>query len=112
MTGMVHRLSRFAMPIVCACALLVPATAAAVTVGISDEGSSMFTNPLFTRLNLTVARAGIDWNAAVLADPTALDNARAWINAALAAGVKPLVSFQADQGPPGNYIPSAQVYTR
>jgi hypothetical protein len=111
---MVHRLSRFLVPLTCACALACAAPAAAsaqVAIGISDNGSSMFTSRYFTGINITTARVGVEWNAAVMKDHTDLNLTRAWLNAAQRAGVQPLVTFVADGGSAGNYIPSAKVYT-
>lgn len=101
------------LPITCACivACAVPATAGALVVGISDNGTAMFSSNYFTRLNITTARVGVEWNAAVLKDKTALNAARAWIDTSLARGIKPLVSFVADGGSAGNYVPSTKVYT-
>lgn len=83
-----------------------------MVVGISDNTTRMFTSAWFTRLHTTIARVGVEWNAAVLKDPTALNSARTWIRAAEAAGVKPLVSFTPDGGSAGNYVPSTAVYTQ
>jgi Glycosyl hydrolase catalytic core len=85
----------------------VPATAAAVTVGISDDTAGMFSQPNFSRLNITTARDLVFWNVAVMKNRGPLNQARAWINAAEQAGVTPLISF----GGNGNYIPSVRVYT-
>jgi len=108
---MVHRLARFLLPLTCVCVLAgaaLPATAGAkLTVGISDNGSAMFSQHNFLRLNLTTARYFVFWNAAVMKNKSALNQARAWINAAERAGVQPMISF----GGNGNYIPSVPVYT-
>jgi Glycosyl hydrolase catalytic core len=84
-----------------------PATATALTVGISDDTVAMFSQPDFTSVNISTARYLVSWNAAVTKNHQALDQARAWINAAKQAGVTPLISF----GGNGNYIPSVPVYT-
>lgn len=112
---MVHRLSRFLLPLACVCALAAatPAVAsAAVAAGISDDGTSMFTNKHFTSVNFTTARYTVFWNVAVMKDKSALNATRAWMAAAKRAGITPLVTFVADYGPAGNYIPSTAVYTR
>jgi hypothetical protein len=112
---MVHRLSRFVLPFSCACALAgaaLPSTAAAkLTVGISDNGTAMFTNSYFTKLNITTARDMVPWNSAITPDKTALNLAKAWVNAAQRAGVQPMISFTAPGGPAGNYVPTTKVYT-
>jgi hypothetical protein len=108
------RLTKLLTAFACACTLIVaPATAAAsVTVGISDNSSAMFSNPWFNRINLTVARDLVPWNAAVMRNKSDLRAAQAWVRSALNDGVEPMVSFVGDPGQAGNYIPTTQVYTR
>lgn len=110
-----QRLAKFLLPLACASVLgatAAPAVAAGrVAVGISDDSTTMFHNRLFDRLNLTVARYSVDWNAAVMRDKTALHEAQAWVDAALSHGVAPLISFTGDPGNAGNYIPTTKVYT-
>jgi hypothetical protein len=111
---MSQRLTKFVLPLACACALGVaaPATAAAsLTVGVSDGSPAMFSNRWFTRINLTVARDMVPWNAAVMRNKSTLRAARAWVRAALGDGVQPLIAFAGDSGSAGNYIPSTSVYT-
>jgi hypothetical protein len=71
----------------------------------------MFTNPYLTKINISSARLVVDWNVAVEGNKTHLHEAQAWIKAAQAAGVQPLISFAGDSGAAGNYIPSTTVYT-
>jgi hypothetical protein len=71
----------------------------------------MFTNPLFLRLNLPIARDLVRWDAAVTRDKSALHGAEAWVKAAENAGVQPMISFAGPPGAAGNYIPSTKVYT-
>jgi hypothetical protein len=84
------------------CALL--ATALAVTaagsaraavpplvVGIADQKPAMFTDPLFTGLKLRDARIAIAWDA--LHSGWQRRELDAWMAAAHAAGVRPLVTF-------------------
>jgi hypothetical protein len=94
---------------VCALAsAALPATAGAkLTVGISDDGTAMFTNQYFLRLNLPTARYITYWNVAVTRSHKALNATRTWINAAQRAGVTPLISF----GGNGNYVPTVAQYT-
>ena len=112
---MVHRLSRFVLPLTCACVLAgaaLPAAAGAkLIVGISDNSSAMFTNKYFTGLNIQTARDMVPWNAAVTKDKGILHATQAWVNAAIRAGVQPMISFTAPGGPAGNYVPSTAVYT-
>lgn len=88
-----------------------PASAGAVLVGISDQGYSMFSNPYFKALGIRQARLMVLWNAAVIKDRSALEQARAWIGAAQADGVQPLIDFEADPGAAGNRIPTLKQYT-
>jgi hypothetical protein len=84
----------------------VPAAAGAVTVGISDNGSAMFSEASFARLNIRHARDIVVWNVAVMRDKRPLRAVRAWIQAAHRAGVNPMISFAGN----GNYVPSWPVY--
>ena len=111
---MVHRLSKFMLPFACVCAVATAAPAAAsasYATGISDDGGAMFTNKYFTGLNFTTARYTVFWNVAVMKNKSALNATRAWLAAAKTARVAPLISFVADYGNAGNYIPSTKVYT-
>jgi hypothetical protein len=90
----------------------IPATAAArLVVGVSDNSAAMFSNHLFTRINIATARDMVPWNAAVMLNKSYLRAAQAWVAAAQAAGVEPMITFTADGGAAGNYIPSTKVYT-
>jgi len=122
---MFHRFARRLLPYACVSALALSgsatlalagaAPAAAkprVLVGVSDNNWAMFSERSFLRLHVPIARYMVDWNAAIMRDKTALNYARAWIGAALAAHVQPMISFNADPGRAGNYIPSVAVYTR
>ena len=109
MTQVVHRLSKFLLPLTCACALVavaLPATAAAkLTVGVSDQTDQVFSNPLFQKINITVSRYITPWNTATERSKADLNAARAFINASLADGVAPMVSFggsTAGAGLPGS----------
>lgn len=112
---MINRLARKLSFLACLCALglaAVPAVASArLTVGVSDNGPWMFTQRAFQRLHVKTGRDMVVWNAAVMRDKTALNEARTWIRAAVADHVQPMISFQADPGNAGNYIPSVSVYT-
>jgi hypothetical protein len=81
---------------------------AKLTVGISDDGVGMFSQPNFKSLNLKTARFTIFWNVAVMKNNKAYMNlTRQWLAAAKADGISPLVSF----GGNGNHIPSVAEYT-
>src|SRR5579884_1602995 len=109
---MVHRLNRFLLPLTCVLALVaVPAAASAkLIVGISDNGDQMFSSPWYNRLNLPVARAMFDWNTAVMKNKTELHNAQAWVRAALADHVQPMISFTGDTGNTSSYVPNTAQY--
>jgi hypothetical protein len=83
-----------------------------VLVGVGDNDITMFTNKWFTRLPIKIARYGIDWNAAVTRSKTEVNAFKAWLQAANAAGVQPMVAFGAPAGKAGNYIPKTKQYTR
>ena len=100
----------------CAAAMaVVPASAGAVTVGISDQTTSMFTgptSPLFKALHIRQARLLVSWNVASSKSRSSeLRYDTTWIKDAAAAGVQPLVDFQAGPGAAGNYIPTVKQYT-
>lgn len=80
-------------------------------VGVGDESPGMFSSQWFRQLPIKIARYGVDWNAAVTRNHTALNNARSWVNAAVADHVEPMVSFGAPPGNAGNVIPTVKVYT-
>ena len=58
-------------------------------LGIGDQKPSMFSDPLYRPLGMTTARFVVAWDA-VLRDPAELD---AWLQAARASGVNPLIAF-------------------
>jgi hypothetical protein len=68
-----------------------------LVVGIADQKPAMFTDPLFTGLQLRDARIAIAWDALhVRWQRQELD---AWMAAAPAAGVRPLVTFDHSRSP-------------
>lgn len=106
------KLLKIVLPLLTVGAFAATAPAAgAVTVGISDNYWGMFSSPLFNAIHIKQARLMVNWNAAVERDHTAINEARTWIEAAQADGVQPLISFDADPGNAGNYVPSVKVYT-
>jgi hypothetical protein len=108
---MLSQLLRPLLVTVCVCALAaaaVPAIAGAVTVGISDNGPTMFSEQSFLRLNIRQARDIVYWNVAVMRDKRPLQAVRAWVIAAETAGVTPMISFAGN----GNYIPGWRQYGR
>ena len=71
-------------------------SSAAVLVGVGDQDPATFTDPLFDRLNVKRTRNFTAWNVALKRGQAAgLD---AWLDAAKAAGVEPLISFSTAVG--------------
>jgi hypothetical protein len=60
--------------------------------GIGDQNPAIFADPRFAWLGIGYARVIVPWDAAE--HPGALERAYIWLNAARAAGVRPLVAFQ------------------
>jgi len=83
------------LPLVCLLALaLAPAAAHAATpvIGYGDQRTEMFSDPLFTGLGIRDSRVVVEWDTFSHPDKTArLD---AWMAAARAAGVRPLVAIE------------------
>jgi hypothetical protein len=73
-----------------------PAPAHAVSVGVADQNPGMFTDPLFERLRVKRSRNFPAWNVALSSQQAAgLD---AWLDAARAARIQPLISFSQSVG--------------
>jgi hypothetical protein len=69
---------------------------AAVLVGVADQSPAMFSQPLFTQLQVKRSRVFPAWNVALQRGQVrALD---AWLNTARAAGIEPLISFSQSVG--------------
>jgi hypothetical protein len=108
-------MSRVVVSIVCAICFgtAVPAASAAVVIGIGDSNTAMFSDPRFAALKITTARYVIPWDVVTRkADKVDLVAFRAWLSAAEAAQVSPLISFGADYtNPAANYVPTVGQYT-
>jgi hypothetical protein len=65
--------------------------ARALTVGIADQKPDMFSDPRFAANGIRLARLSVGWDA--LSSPWQLAELDAWLGAARAANVEPLVSF-------------------
>jgi hypothetical protein len=74
-----------------AAALLAPASASALVVGIADQKPDMFSDPLFHSLHVQYARVAISWDA--MEHDWERDEVDAWMEGAREAGVMPLVGF-------------------
>jgi hypothetical protein len=72
-------------------AALSAASAQALTIGIADQKPDMFSDPRFLAGDIHFARRAVAWDA--LTSPTQTAQIDAWMNAARAAHVNPLVSF-------------------
>jgi hypothetical protein len=69
---------------------------AAVLVGVADQSPAMFSQPLFTQLEVKRSRVFPAWNVALQrGQARALD---AWLNTARAGGIEPLISFSQSVG--------------
>jgi hypothetical protein len=79
-------------------ALALPAPAGALVVGISDQKPAMFGDPRFAQLDIRYARLTVGWDA--LTDPVETAELDTWLDAARAAGVQPLLTFD-HSGLPG-----------
>jgi hypothetical protein len=71
--------------------LALPATAGALTIGIADNKPDMFSDARFERSGFQHARIAVGWDA--LSSPWQAEQIDAWLQAARADGVTPLVSF-------------------
>jgi polysaccharide biosynthesis protein PslG len=80
-----------ALLVVLLAALVGAASASALTIGIADQKPDMFSDPRFEDSGIRFARRAVAWDALTSPGQTAaLD---AWLNAARAAHVEPLISF-------------------
>lgn len=62
-----------------------------VRFGIADQHTAMFSDERWQALNLKITRYNVPWNAARPSERDTLDRALAYVNAARAAGVEPLL---------------------
>jgi hypothetical protein len=72
-------------------ALALATPARALTVGIADQKPDMFSDVRFQQSGIHLARVAVGWD--VLSNPWESAQLDAWLQAARAAGVEPLVSF-------------------
>ncbi len=89
-----------------------PASAAQLTIGMGDEQTEMFTDPLLKRLELKQARLVTGWDTALQAGAQR-DDADEYLTAARRAGYQVLVSF-AHSGNAGRMrtLPSQAAYAK
>jgi len=79
-------------------------------VGIGDEDPTMFASPQYKTLHLKVARYFLPYDIASGNDPNGLADFTGWLDAALQAGVQPLVAFYHNESTP-EQMPSVATYT-
>jgi hypothetical protein len=92
-------------------AAAIPASASAVTVGISDQQPSTFTNPLYAPLKLEVARVITPYD--VLKEPAEKARLDQWIANAKAAKQTILISFEHSRlSTKYSKAPSVSAYTK
>ena len=61
---MIRRVLTTSFAALCACLVLVPAGAGAVTLGIGSADAGMFSSPRFQALHITTARCGLAYDIA------------------------------------------------
>lgn len=72
--------------------LALPVGVQALVVGVGEQHPAMFADPRFKALDIRYARISIGWNA--LTSPSQSRALAAWLRAARAGGVHPLISFE------------------
>jgi hypothetical protein len=107
-----RRLVRTCLPLAALAAVVIaPTSASAVTVGISDQQPSTFTNPLYAPLKLKVARVITPYD--VLANPSEKARLDQWIHNAKLAKQTMLISFEHSRSQSKyNKAPSVATYTK
>jgi hypothetical protein len=92
-------------------ALAGPAAAKAPRVGIGDQNPHMFLDPAFQKLGVKHSRLALAWDW--YRDPWTVTQTDAWVGAAQAAGVKPLIAFSRNWRAGGErYLPSLRLYRK
>jgi hypothetical protein len=87
-------------------ALIAPGSAGALVVGIGDQKPDMFSDPLFAGLGVSHARVAVSWDA--LQNGWERDEVDAWLAAAHAEGVQPLVGFTHARGNRRRVLPTPE----
>lgn len=80
------------LTLIVACTAIVPATASAAVVGISDQQAASFESPLYAPLKLKVARYITPYD--VMDDPVQYERLVSWVDSATAANQRLLISFE------------------
>jgi hypothetical protein len=84
--------------------LSAPAGAGALVIGIGDQKPDMFGDPRFAALGIEHARVAVSWD--VLQHDWEREQLDAWLAAAHAEGVEPLVGFSHARGDRRRVLPS------
>jgi hypothetical protein len=107
-------MSRTLLTLLCtlSCAAALPAAAGAVTIGLGDNGTAVWSDPRFLALGIKNARTVVPWNVASdRSQRVYLARFRAWYAAVSRDHITPLISFGADfTNPAANYIPTVSQY--
>ena len=83
-----------------------PAAAQAVELGIGDQKTDMFSDPLFASLEIRHARVAVSWD--VVAHQWQRDALDHWLEGAKQAGVEPLVGFWHAKGDRRRVLPTPE----
>jgi hypothetical protein len=81
-----------------------------VAVGVGDQTPAMFADSRFQALGIEYARLSVPWDA--LADSRQRQGVDAWLQAALADGVDPLISFDHARGKRSRALPTPARFER
>jgi Glycosyl hydrolase catalytic core len=107
-TSMIRFLS---LSLLLALVLAAPAAAKAPIVGIGDQNTHMFSDPAFTKLGIKHSRVLVSWDW--YRSPATVAQTDAWMAAANAAGVKPLVAINRNWRANGHRkLPSLTLYRK
>jgi hypothetical protein len=91
--------------------IALPAPSGAlVAVGVGDQTPAMFADARFRALRIEYARLSVAWDA--LEDPRERGRINAWLEAARADGVSPLVTFDRARGRRSRVLPSPARFER
>ncbi len=93
--------------VACAATLMLPAAAAAVTIGVADQRPLFLTNPSFERTLIGHARILVAWDA--VREPALLPGLDAWFAQARTTGITPLVTFGISRARPDD-LPTPDRY--